>query len=158
MPEDITFPLRAFPDAWYSSRWNLLCWRPVGTLNNAVLDKVAEFVLLQEQFSEQPFHRYADMTGLIDLDVKVGDVFSFADRRRESAASIEPVKSAIVSDTVLGFGLARLYESLMNETPIRVKAFAKIGDAAAWLGVPMDVLFEGPMLKFNNPGGGSGSR
>jgi hypothetical protein len=50
------------------------------------------------------------------------------------------VNSAIFSDDWISFGIARLYEELMAGTPIDVRAFHDRAEAAAWLGVPVEIL------------------
>jgi hypothetical protein len=40
----------------------------------------------------------------------------------------------------IGFGIALLYESLMEDTPIQARAFQDRRLAGEWLGVPPDVL------------------
>ena len=50
------------------------------------------------------------------------------------------VKSTLFSDYWISFGIARLYEELMAGTPIDVRAFHDRAEAAAWLGVPVEIL------------------
>jgi hypothetical protein len=50
------------------------------------------------------------------------------------------VKSALFSEDWVGFGIARLYESLMKETLIEARAFRDRAKAAAWLSVPSGIL------------------
>jgi hypothetical protein len=55
--------------------------------------------------------------------VRTSHVFKFARKRAEQFAGVTPVKSALFSEDWVGFGIARLYESLMKETPINARAF-----------------------------------
>ena len=50
------------------------------------------------------------------------------------------MKSAVFSDWVIGLGIARLYEALMKDAHIKVRAFRSRDAAAEWLGVPADLL------------------
>ena len=50
------------------------------------------------------------------------------------------MKSALFSEDWVGFGIARLYESLMKETLIEVRAFRDRAKAAVWLDVPPEIL------------------
>ena len=52
----------------------------------------------------------------------------------------EPVKSAFFAETTVGYGIARMYESLMEGAMIQVRAVRTRAAAAEWLGVPLDVL------------------
>ena len=72
--------------------------------------------------------------------VRTSHVFEFARKRAEQFAGVTPVKSALFSEDWVGFGIARLYESLMKETPIDARAFRDRATAAVWLGVPAEIL------------------
>ena len=43
------------------------------------------------------------------------------------------------SPTVLSVGIALLYESLMENTPIQARAFRELAKAAEWLNVPVEI-------------------
>jgi hypothetical protein len=60
------------------------------------------------------------------------------------AASHDPVKDAIYASTVIGFGMARLYEHMMEGSQIDVRAFREFAAAAEWLGAPVEVLHAAP--------------
>jgi hypothetical protein len=72
--------------------------------------------------------------------VRTSHVFKFAKKRAEQFAGVTPVKSALFSEDWVGFGIARLYESLMKETPIEARAFRDRATAAVWLAVPSEIL------------------
>jgi hypothetical protein len=144
MPEETSYPFDAFPQARYFPRWRLLCWRPTGVLDDVLLDRGAEFLSFHEQIAEQPFDRFTDLSGLTDIRIKVGHIFAIAAERREAAALAGCVKSAFYANTIVGLGIARLYESLMEGSLIQVLVFRERPAAAAWLGVPHEVLEPGP--------------
>ena len=50
------------------------------------------------------------------------------------------MKAALFCDEWVGFGIARLYESLMENTLIEARAFRDRAAAAEWLVVPVDIL------------------
>jgi hypothetical protein len=50
------------------------------------------------------------------------------------------VKSALFIEDWVGFGIVRMYESLMKETPIDARAFRDRATAAVWLDVPAEIL------------------
>ena len=72
--------------------------------------------------------------------VRTSHVFKFARQRAKQFAGVTPVKSALFSEDWVGFGIARLYESLMKETLIDARAFRDRAKAAVWLGVPTEIL------------------
>jgi hypothetical protein len=129
--------LKTFPHTRYYPEWRLLTWHPRGLFDDALADKIIVAVGSEECVEEVPFHRYTDFSGLTHIRLKVGHVFDVAKLRRTVS---EPVKSAFFSDTTVGLGIARMYEALMEEATIQVRAFRERGMAAEWLGVPLEVL------------------
>src|SRR5437762_11941176 len=133
--------LKTFPHVRYYPDWRLLTWHPRGLFDDALADKIIEAVGSEEHVEEVPFHRYTDFSGLTHIRLKVGHVFDVAKFRR---GVVEPVKSAFFSDTIVGLGIARMYEALMEEATIQVRAFRERAAAAEWLGVLLDILQPGP--------------
>jgi hypothetical protein len=72
--------------------------------------------------------------------VRTTHVFKFARKRAEQFAGVTPVKSALFSEDWVGFGIAQLYERLMQETLIEARAFRDRAKAAVWLGAPAEIL------------------
>ena len=129
--------LKTFPHTRYHPEWRLLTWHPRGLFDDALADKLIGVIGSEERVEEVPFHRYADFSGLTHIRLKVGHVFDVAKLRRGVS---EPVKSAFFSDTTVGLGIARMYEALMEEATIQVRAFRERTAAAEWLGVPLEIL------------------
>ena len=50
------------------------------------------------------------------------------------------MKSAFVAQSVISFGIARMYEHLMKSARSEVRAFRERAEAAEWLGVPVELL------------------
>ena len=50
------------------------------------------------------------------------------------------MRTALFSDDWIAFGIASMYESLMEDTLIEAPAFRDLAAAAEWLAVPVDVL------------------
>ena len=129
--------LKTFPHTRYHPEWRLLTWHPRGLFDDALADKIIGVIGAEERVEEVPFHRYADFSGLTHIRLKVGHVFQIAKNRRSAS---EPMKSAFFSDTTVGLGMARMYEALMEEATIQVRAFRERSAAAEWLGVPLEIL------------------
>lgn len=87
-----------------------------------------------------PFRRFVDFSRLSDIAVRTRHVFNFARKRAEEFAGVEPVRTALFCDNWIGFGMARFYESLMEESPIEARAFSDLAKAAEWLRVPIEVV------------------
>ena len=119
---------------------DLVAWQPQGVLDDHLLDEIGEWLCAIEETSP-PSKRFVDLSRLTMVAVRTSHVFKFARKRAEQVASrVTPVKSALFSQDWVGFGIARLYESLMKETPIDARAFLDRAKAAVWLGVPVEIL------------------
>jgi hypothetical protein len=131
--------LKALPHTQYHPEARLVTWHPCGVFDDELADRIVEFIESEERIAEAPFHRYTDFNGLTEIRLKFGHAFQIAEHRRAGYAS-ESVKSAFVSDWVIGLGIARMYAALMEGAPIEVRAFRSRDAAAEWLGVPVDIL------------------
>ena len=118
---------------------NLVAWQPQGVLDDRMLDEIGEW-LCAIDVASAPFKRFVDFSRLTQVAVRTSHVFQFAQKRAQQVAGLAPVKSALFSEDWVGFSIARLYESLMKETPIDVQAFRDRAKAAIWLGVPAEIL------------------
>jgi hypothetical protein len=143
MPSEPFSRLNSFPNARYHAAYNLVTWHPLGVLDDRVLDQIANFLEHHEHVATAAsFHRYTDLSGLTDIQLRYGHVFDVAQRRKASVAGLPRVKSAIFSDTVVGFGMARMYETLMSGASVQVRAFRDRQEVADWLTVPAEALLE----------------
>jgi len=129
--------LKTLPHTRYHPEWRLLTWHPRGVFDDALADKIIGLIGSEERFEHVPFHRYTDFSGLTHIRLRIGHVFDVAKQR---SAVHEAVKSAFFADTIVGFGMARMYEALMEEATIQVRAFRERAAAAEWLGVPLEIL------------------
>ena len=118
---------------------DLIVWQPQGVLDDRLLDEIGEWLCNIEKVSS-PEKRFVDLSGLTEVAVRTSHVFAFARKRAAQFARVTPVKSALCCENWVGFGIALLYESLMKETLINARAFRDRATAAAWLGVPAEVL------------------
>jgi len=118
---------------------DLVAWQPQGVLDDRLLDEIGEWLCAIEETSP-PSKRFVDLSRLTMVAVRTSHVFKFARKRAEQFAGVTPVKSALFSEDWVGFGIARLYESMMKETLIDARAFRDRARAAVWLGVPAEIL------------------
>jgi hypothetical protein len=123
----------------YYPAYRLMAWQPRGTLDDLMLDQIAEWLVHIEKAS-LPFKRFVDFSQLTAVAVRTRHVFAVARRRAEQFTGVEPVRTALFSDDWVAFGIARLYESLMENTLIEGRAFRDLAAAAEWLAIPVDVL------------------
>jgi hypothetical protein len=124
---------------WQYPAHNLIAWQPQGILDDRLLDEIGEWVCAIEKVSP-PEKRFIDFSRLTSVAVRTNHLFEFARKRAEQFAGVTSVKSALFSKDWVGFGIARMYESLMKGTPIDARAFRDRVTAAIWLDVPAEIL------------------
>ncbi len=138
----------AGPPGWPDSMLNiysipragLLVARPVGILDLKSAESLVEFVEIKEQVTETGFNRFTDLTRLKGIQLKTEDVLRLAARRRAFNPNDIHVKSAFLAGDPLAFGIARMYEFMLNSPRIEVTSWWDRQSAANWLGVPADLL------------------
>ena len=139
MEEPIEFILKDFPGTRYYPKFHLTTWHPMGILDQALAEKVIEFVEWEEYIQDAPFDRYIDLSGFTEIRTKPNHIIDIA-RRRQIVR--QPVKSAFFADNPIALALAQVYERLMQgATMITVRAFTNPDFAAEWLEVPVPILF-----------------
>ncbi len=144
MPDDLeSLPaskiIRGSTELRYYFAHNLVAWQPKGILDDRLLDEIGEWLCTIEKASA-PEKRFVDFSRLTEVAVRTSHVFEFARKRAEQFAGVTAVKSALFSEDWVGFGIARMYESLMKGTPIDARAFRDRVTAAIWLDVPAEIL------------------
>ena len=126
----------------YHPDHRLIAWQPQGTLDDLMLNEIADWLVDIEKPS-LPFRqskRFIDFSQLTNVAVRPGHVFKVARRRAQQFTGVEPVRTALFSDDLVTLAIARLYESLMEDTLIEARAFYDLAKAAEWLAIPVDVL------------------
>jgi hypothetical protein len=117
----------------------VVAWQPHGVLDDRLADEIVEWVSVVEKNSP-PFDRFVDFSCLAKISLSIGHVFTIARERAWKYGGTEAVKSAFFCEELVGFGMARLFETLMEESPIKVRAFRDRAAAVKWLGVPAEIL------------------
>jgi hypothetical protein len=123
----------------YYPAHRLMAWQPQGVLDDLMLDQIARWLVDIEQ-EYLRFKRFVDFSQLTAVAVRTRHVFEFARNRVEQFAGAEAVRTALFSDDWVSLAMARLYESLMEETLIEARAFFDLAKAAEWLAIPVNVL------------------
>ena len=127
------------PHLRFYAAHRFVAWQPFGVLDDRLLDDIVDWILVIEKTST-PFNRFIDLSQLTTINVRIAHVFKIAEKRTEEFSGVVPVRTAIYCKELLGFGIAKLYESLMEGTLIKVRAFRDLPSAAEWLAVPSSVL------------------
>lgn len=118
----------------------LFVWRPRGVLNEAVLDKILAFVILQEGRFGKPFNRFTDLLLIDAVDLSFKYVFHFALYRRLSRIGRETIKSAILVTAPAVARYVKLHALVTDRSPLHVRMFKEYGAAAKWLDVSRELL------------------
>lgn len=122
----------------------LFVWRPRGVLNEAVLNKILAFVVLQEGRFGRSFNRFTDLSLLDAIDLTFNYVFHFALHRRLSRAGRETLRSAILVTAPEIARYVKLHALVTDRSPLRVRMFKEYSAAAKWLDVPVELLRPAP--------------
>src|ERR1051325_4218146 len=102
------------PDRHFHTEYRLITWHPRGVLDDSMADEIVAFIEGKEESEPEPFNRFTDFSKLDEIRLKFGHMFTIASRRRMATANRPHVKSAFSSNTIVGFGIARMYETLME--------------------------------------------
>ena len=122
----------------------LFVYRPRGVLNEAVLDKILAYLVLQEGRFGRPFNRFSDLSVIDAVDLTFKYVFHFALYRRLSRVGRETIKSAILVTAPEVARYVKLHALVTDRSPLKVKMFKEYGAAAKWLDVPVELLQSEP--------------
>ena len=74
------------------------------------------------------------------MAVRTSHVFKLRAGERSNSPESGPCELRCFSDDWVAFGIASVYESLMEDTLIEARAFRDLAGVAEWLAVPVDVL------------------
>jgi hypothetical protein len=118
----------------------LLIWRPRGVLNEAVLNKILAYLVLQEGRFGKAFNRFTDLSVIDAVDLTFKYVFHFALYRRLSRIGREPIKSAMLVTSPEVARYVKLHALVTDLSPLKVRMFKEFGAAASWLDVPVKKL------------------
>jgi len=118
----------------------LLVARPTGILDAEMAESIVDFIEIKEAHIETGFNRFCDLTRLDGIHLSLVEVLKLAVRRRAFNPNDFHVKSAFLAADALGFGIASMYEQLLNSPRIEVRVWSDLQSAANWLGVKADIL------------------
>ena len=119
---------------------SLLIARPTGILDKDLAEALVDVIEIKEELTETGFDRFCDLTGLDGVRVSCAEIWQLAVRRSAFNPNNIRVKSAFLATDPLAFGIARMYEQLLNSPRIEVRVWSDLQAAAEWLGVTPDEL------------------
>ncbi len=119
---------------------SLIMWKPRGVLNEASVNEIVVFVGTAEARSSKPFNRFCDLSALDAVDLNFKFVFDVALHRRLTYAGNPAVKAAFYVTSPTTAHYTKLHKLLNDYSPINVRLFTELAEAAKWLDVPVKVL------------------
>ena len=128
------------PDIYFRPDLCLLLWKPRGVLDEKVINRIIAFIRDAEAKSDASKLRFVDTTALSAIELNFRYVFHVAIYRRMSRKGRAPIKSAFLVQEPEFEHYFKLHALLTNHSPLQVRLFKKLEDAAAWLEVPSERL------------------
>src|SRR5262249_58352857 len=98
----------------YYPAYQLVAWQPQGTLDDAMLDEIAEWLLVIEKVA-RPFKRFVDFSRLTAGAGRARPGFLFSRKRRERNRGGAPRRAAVFFFRAGGFVRACVEYQLMDE-------------------------------------------
>src|SRR5437763_6964361 len=128
------------PEVEFHEDVRLLVYRPKGRLNKATVNKIVFIVEDLEAKSQEPFNRFFDTLGHDEIELNFRYVIQISLHRVLSYGDRPPVKSAILATDSTIAHYCQLHAIITEDSPINVRIFRERGEAAKWLGVPIERL------------------
>jgi hypothetical protein len=119
---------------------HLLLYRPRGLIDEEAINKVIRIIEGIEAATHEPFNRFSDTSEAHEVELNFRYVIQASIHRRLSHKGRAPVKSAILATDSTVIHYARLLILLTEGSTIKVRVFQDRGEAAKWLGVPLELL------------------
>jgi len=123
---------------------NLLIWRPTGTIH---VEQVQQFVKYIEDYiatHNSDFMRFIDLSLIKGISVNYEELYSIAAERRYHASKEVGgvVKMAFYVTNALSFGMARMYENLLDSTAYDIRIYYSIKEVSEFLNIDTSLLSE----------------
>jgi hypothetical protein len=132
--------MKLSPEIEFHEDIRLFTYRPRGVIDEAAVKKAISVLEDLEANLQEPFNRFSDTLGADEVELNFKYVIQLSLCRRLSYAGHPPVKSAILAADSTMIHYARLHALLTQGSPINVRVFRDRGEAAEWLGVPLETL------------------
>ena len=127
-------------DVEFDEDIRLLVFRPHGVIDEAAVKRIVSILEDLEAKLQKPFNRFSDTLVADEVELNFKYVIQFSLCRRLSYAGHPPVKSAILATDSTMLHYARLHALLTQGSPINVRVFQDLKEAADWLNVPVERL------------------
>jgi len=132
--------MKLAPDIEFHEDIRLLVFRPHGVIDEAAVKRVVSILEDLEAKLQKPFNRFSDTLAADEVELNFKYIIQVSLCRRLSYAGHPPVKSAILATDSTMIHYARLHALLTQGSPINVRVFQDLKEAAEWLGVFVERL------------------
>jgi hypothetical protein len=122
----------------------LLIYRPRGLLDEQSVNRIVSIIEDLESKLQQPFNRFFDTLGHDEVELNFRHIIQISLHRVLSYMDRPPVKSAILATDSTIVHYCQLHAIITEDSPINVRIFQQRENAAKWLGVPLERVFETP--------------
>ena len=126
------------PDVQFHPDLHLLVWTPRGTLNEAGVNRILEFIAAEEARSDANELRFIDTTGVSAIDLNFRYVFHVALYRRLTRTRRIGLKSAFFVKDEAFSHYFKLHAMLTDHSSLQARVFEEREAAAKWLNVPVE--------------------
>lgn len=106
-----------------------------GLVTGDELKAATDEIYRSDQFATLRY-MLGDFTQAERLHISTPEVRVIADRDRAAATTNPSIRWVIAAEQDFVFGLARMWEALMNAENIQTHIFRTVAEAREWLGVP----------------------
>jgi hypothetical protein len=128
------------PEIEFHEDVRLLVYRPRGLIDEAAINKIVAVIEDLEAETQEPFNRFSDTSDTHEVELNFKYVIRVSLHLRLSHKGRTPVKSAILATDSTLVHYARLLALLTQGSSIKVQVFQDRGEAAKWLGVPLELV------------------
>ena len=136
--------MRIPPDIEFEEDIRLFIYRPRGLLDAASVDRAVTVLGEFEKNQKEPFNRCLDTSAIDRLELNYQYVIQVSLYRVLTYAHRPAVKSAMLATDSTVAHYFQLHAIITEDSPINVRIFRELGDAAKWLAVPVERLAEIP--------------
>lgn len=122
----------------YLPHYNLSIWKPTSFVTlEEITDELDQFVQIER--NNPSFNRFSNISETDFSNIKFEEVRQIY-LRRIAEYKGPAVKSVFYIKTDLQYGVARMYQTLMTDTPIKVEIYKAPEECANYLNVPTEIL------------------
>lgn len=127
---------------FYFKTDDLVIWRPHNSIDLEKIKTFVNFLDQQNPVRGSQFMRFIDLTHTKNISVNSDDLYSIASLRRKYAARAlrEKVKVAFFVNNSFTFGMARMYENILDSTSYDIHIYYSLEEIAEFLDVDISLL------------------